>query len=137
MNVAIPTLGCLWNDVLHFSLMHPSVIYKNLMDAGINYSEREVVWFEVPLQDVLQYPTTLYLNTTKGWQDDKIMPSSDFEPVTAARVGELSGMPAVNLEYYRESFAKGERPLLWKRAPHVLVKGDLDISGYKTFDWRE
>jgi len=28
MAAMLPILGCLWNDVLHFSLMHPGEIYR-------------------------------------------------------------------------------------------------------------
>ena len=136
LNVTIPPLGCLWNDVLHFSLMHPSIIYKGLRDTGFDYSNRESLWFEVPLEDVLCQPSTLYLNT-RIWQHEKILRDSDFKPATMTHISELSGMPEINLQYYRDCAAKGERPLLWKRAPHLLLKGELNIANYRVFDWKE
>ncbi len=136
INVTIPPLDCLWNDVLHFSLMHPSVIYKSLVETGFNDSNRELLWFEIPLEDTLTQPSTIYLNT-RPWQDEKILGNSDFELPTAAHVRALSGMPGINLQYYRDCAAKGERPLLWKRAPHLLLKGELDVTNYRVFDWRE
>lgn len=136
LNVMIPPLGCLWNDVLHFSLMHPSVIYKSLLDAGFTDSNKELLWFSIPLKDALSQPSTLYLNT-RPWQDEKILLNSDFKLATDAHVQELSDMPEINLQYYRDCAAKGERPLLWKRAPHLLLKGELDVATYRVFDWRE
>jgi len=136
LNVTIPPLTCLWNDALHFSLMHPSVIYKSLLSTGFNDSDRELLWFEVPLEDTLSQPTTLYLNT-RPWQEEKILINSDFKLATEGNVHELSGMPEINLQYYRDCAAKGERPLLWKRAPHLLLKGELSVTNYRVFDWRE
>ncbi len=131
----LPTLDCLWNDVLHFSLMHPSIIYKHLMDVGADYSKRELLWFEVPLEHTLKHPCTLYRNTRKD-RSSREFPESEFEPVTEERVSELSGMPERNLEYYRECLAQKTYPLLWAFAPHVLVKGEFDVSDYRIFDWR-
>lgn len=136
MGVKLPALDCLWNDVLHFSLMHPSVIYKHLSAAGIDYSKWELLWFEVPLADALAHPCVLYKNTRQD-RSSREFPESEFEPVSPERVTELSGMPERNLRYYKECVAEKTHPLLWAYAPHVLVKGDLDISNYKTFDWRK
>ena len=135
MEVKLPTLGCLWNDVLHFSLMHPSVIYKHLSEAGIDYSKRELFWFEVPLGDALAQPCVLYKNTRQD-RSSREFPESDFEPVRAGRVRELSGMPERNLLYYKECVAQKTYPLMWAYAPHVLVKGEFEVSAYRTFDWR-
>ena len=136
MGVTLPTLGCLWNDVLHFSLMHPAVIYKHLLDVGIDYSKRELLWFEVPLADALAHPNVLYKNSRQD-RSSREFPESDFEPVTAERVSELCGMPERNLRYYKECAEQKTHPLLWGYAPHVLVNGELDVSGYRTFDWRD
>lgn len=136
MGVTLPTLGCLWNDVIHFSLMHPAVIYRHLSEAGIDYSKREVRWFEVPLEDALSRPCVLYRNSRQD-RSSRIFPETDFEPVTEARVRELSGMPERNLSYYRECVEQKTYPLLWAFAPHVLVKGEFDVSSYRTFDWRD
>lgn len=135
LEVRLPKLNCLWNDVLHFSLMHPAVIYKHLRAVGVDYSRRELLWFEVPLEDILAHPSALYRNTRKD-RSSREYPESEFEPVTAERVRELSGMPERNLEYYRECVAQNTYPLMWAFAPHVLVKGELDISDYRVFDWR-
>ena len=136
LNVTIPGLDALWNDVIHFSLMHPALIYKTLTKTGFTHHDYSLTWMEIPLDDVLKLPSALYLNI-RVWQDTRVLLPSDFEPLSPERVDALSGMPAINLQYYKDCFSQGEKPLLWKRAPHVLVKGELDISGYRTFDWRE
>lgn len=136
MGVKLPVLDCLWNDVLHFSLMHPAVIYEHLTEAGIDYSKRELYWFEVPLADALARPCVLYKNSRED-RNEREFPAADFEPVTEARVRELAYMPERNLRYYRECAARKTYPLMWCYAPHVLVKGELDVASYRTFDWRE
>ena len=136
LDVVIPPLNALWNDVIHLSLMHPAVIYRALSDTGFSHHICSVEWIAVPIEDVVRLPSTLYRNI-RIWQDTKVLLPDDFEAAVPERVTALSGMPDINLAYYRECFGRGEKPLLWKRAPHVLVKGELDISRYKTFDWKE
>ena len=136
LEARLPSLGCLWNDVLHFSLTHPAVIYRHLSEAGLDYRGWEVRWFEVPLDDILAQPCTLYRNSRKD-RSKKEFPPEDFEAVTPERVKELSAMPARNLDYYRECVAQKTYPLLWGYAPHVLLNGELDVSPYRIFDWRD
>ncbi|HNT98269.1 MAG TPA: hypothetical protein PKK31_08400 [Elusimicrobiales bacterium] len=134
----IEHFGCLWNDVLHFSLMHPSVIYKALSETGFGHHKVSREWFEVPLEDVLSTDSVIYRNEEEGDKDGKERKLSidEFEPVASARVKELSGMPDRNLRYYRRSFEKKRPPVMWGYAPHLLYKGELDVRSYKVFDWQ-
>ncbi len=136
LDVVIPGMDARWNDVIHFSLVHPGVIYRKLAEAGFDYRELGFNWIEIPLGALPAGPSRIYLNN-RVWQDSKTLLASDFEPVRPERVRELSGMPEANMGYYRECKAKGEHPVFWKRAPHLFLKGELDISPFRTFDWRE
>lgn len=86
--------------------------------------------------EALAHPCALYKNTCQD-QSSREFPESEFEPVRVERVRELSGMPERNLRYYKECVAQKTYPLMWCYAPHVLIKGELDVSNYRTFDWRE
>lgn len=134
LDVKVPVLNALWNDVIHFSLMHPYLICETLSDIGFEHHKYSREWFEVPVADVLKFPSIIYKNTRKD-RSSRIFPESDFEPVREERVLELSGMPERNLAYYGECFADKTIPLIWGFAPHVLIKGELDISGYRTVNW--
>ncbi len=134
MNVSIPPLNCLWNDVIHCSLMHPSLIYKSLSDIGFDHHKISRLWFEIPLSDIINLPSTLYLNNRVG-QDSQHLLDLDCEAITPERIQELSEMPEYNLKYYHACFGKGTRPLLWGYAPHVLVKGELKVDKYRVIDW--
>jgi len=135
MKIVIPPLNCLWNDVLHMSLMHPALIYQTLSEMGFEHHRKPREWFEVPVSDVASR-SILYRNSTE--QDDgEPLLASDFEPVRAERVRELSGMPEINARYYRKCLAEKKPPLLWGYAPHVLFKGELDISTYRVLNWEE
>ena len=136
LNVTIPGLNALWNDVIHFSLMHPSLIYRSLSKTGFEHHKIAREWFEVPVEDILRQPAVIYRNTRKD-RSSRIYPAAEFELVSEPRVLELSGMPERNLVYYADCFKEKTYPLLWAFAPHVLVKGELDVAGYRIFDWLE
>lgn len=136
LNVTIPGLNALWNDVLHFSLMHPALIYRTLSRIGFEHHKIRREWFVVPLRDVVGAHAALYKNTRKD-RSSREYPESEFEPVSAVRVRELSSMPERNLVYYNECFAQKTYPLLWGFAPHVLLRGELDISRYTTLNWQD
>ena len=138
LDMKIPPLNCLWNDVIHTSLMHPSLIYKTLNDVGYEQC-KSILWFEIPLDDVLKVSNILFLNNREEKKADKTRTilESDFETVRPSRISELSGMPDINLNYYRECFKNGEDCLLWSYAPHVFLKGVLDVGKYRVFDWKD
>jgi hypothetical protein len=116
--------------------MHPSLIYKTKSDIGFEDHKKSVLWFEIPLQDVMSQSSLIFRNT-RLWQNSKTLVDSDFEAVAPDRVAALSGMPDINSQYYLECFKKGEKPLLWKRAPHILLKSRLNIEKYRVFDWQD
>jgi hypothetical protein len=41
MDIMIPTLECKWNDVLHFSPIHPQELKEAFEEAGMKWSERK------------------------------------------------------------------------------------------------
>jgi hypothetical protein len=136
LDVTIPGLNCLWNDVIHFSLLHPKLIYRTLSEVGFEHHKISRDWFIVPLKDVMRSPAALYKNTRND-RSSRVDSPLDYEPVTEERVIELSGMPARNLAYYKECFEQKTYPLLWGFAPHVLLNGELDVSGYGTLNWQD
>ncbi|MCX5786422.1 MAG: hypothetical protein NTX59_12110 [Elusimicrobia bacterium] len=135
MKVIIPPLDCLWNDVIHMSLMHPSLIYRTLSEIGFEHHKIHRDWFEIPLCNVA-VNSILYKNDRRK-EDRREFLNSDFEPVSVGRVKELSGMPEINIEYYRECLEEKQYPLMWGYAPHLLLKGKLNVTNYRVFDWRE
>jgi hypothetical protein len=134
LDVIIPPLDCQWNDVVHCSPIHPSLLYRTLLETGWEaYRGRSSLWFEIPIETI-ENPSVIYLNN-RIWQDTKTLLAKDFEPVSPERVSGLSGMPEENEEYYRECKKAGTPPLLWKRAPHVLVRSAVNVEKYRVLDW--
>jgi len=124
MEYRIPILDCLWNDVLHFAAVHPRDVKKALMDAG-RKEAIEQRYFEIDPHALDPASTVVYL------YPDREKSPSDFVPYDPERVAEYSKLPDATASYYADKIAKGERPLLYVRVPHILFKGSLETSGIR------
>ncbi|HMS64522.1 MAG TPA: hypothetical protein PKD83_04625 [Ignavibacteria bacterium] len=121
----IPVLNCLWNDVLHFSSVHPRDVKSALIDAGRN---PEFVMTSYQVDPKLIHPD----NAIVYLYDQNIINSKPdeekFVPFDPDDTGKYSVMPQATKDYYIEMIAKGEGPLLYHRIPHILYKGTLDVN---------
>jgi hypothetical protein len=123
MGQLIPTLGVLWNDVLHFSAVHPQELKKSLVEAGMDPKKMKFYQVDPSLFDPVH--TTVY-----RYQDhvlNKVDPE-DFIEFDPANLAQYSVIPEKTKQYYKESFSKGEFPLMFVGVPHILYKGSIDTS---------
>jgi hypothetical protein len=123
----IPLLNCLWNDVLHFTAVHPREVRNALVSVGLPIPERRV--FEVNVTDGLFHErnTAIYLYPEDAEVND-LKPEA-FVPFSIERVSTLSSrLPDVTRAYYQSEKEHNRRPLLFHRVPHVLYRGSLKID---------
>jgi hypothetical protein len=124
MQDVIPILGCLWNDVLHFSPVHPSQVLAEFLKSGKELMGRE--YFEIPAEMFSPDKTVIYLNGELPKMDPK-----NWLPYDSALVEKYSEIPELTKAYYKEKFAKNEQPLLYAKIPHILYKGSIDTKNIK------
>lgn len=122
----IPLLDCLWNDVLHFSAVHPKEIKQALIDAG-DTSDFNMQYFQVASNLIDPKNAVVYLYAHPVHQDG--FDVRDFIPYNPGKMHEFSAMPQATKEYYREMISGGKKPLLYHKIPHILYRGFLDTSG--------
>ncbi|MBE9139195.1 hypothetical protein IQ254_18675 [Nodosilinea sp. LEGE 07088] len=123
----VPPLGCLWNDALHFSPVHPNSIYQGLLAAG--FEPQPMQWFEAePLAlNFNRTNTAIFLHPPKEYLDFTKLADA-FAPFDYALLSELSELPEATLAYYRASRESGQSPLLFHRIPHILYRGSLHVK---------
>jgi hypothetical protein len=124
----IPKLNCLWNDVVHCVPIHPYYIYETLQNCGlqVNWHRR---CFQIPVIRLAGMPTVWYIHRpNKANPDQEAVEVEWFNPELYQELTEIS---LATTEYYRDTIAKGQRPLLHAGVPHVLVQGVLDVSNVK------
>jgi hypothetical protein len=127
-----PPLDCLWNDVLHFTAVHPSVLYKNIEAAG--FDAKELVWkrwFKIPIS--LFSPTNTMVCLYR--RDVRHVPDArDFFPYDPQMTEEYRTVPPETLEYYKEQFSLNKRPLFFHHVPHILFRGTIETTKLEVID---
>ncbi len=120
----IPTLECLWNDVLHLSPIDPEELKKALVAAGREPSEMKFFQIDPDLLNPNKTTICLFL---REFQNDR-MNTKNFTEYNANKIQEHSKLPDDVKEYYKKMYKQEEKPLLFLGIPHILHKGSLDIS---------
>ena len=127
LEVKIPSLDCLWNDVLHLSPINPKDIKNALLEAGADL-KNNFSFYQIDPNYLDKKNTTVYLygpdSTLKKTNSD------DFEHYEPQNIKKYSKIPSDTKKYYRESISMGKKPLLFYRLPHILYKGTIDITGF-------
>lgn len=116
----VPTLNCLWNDVLFLMAVHPSEIKRVIESVGLP-AYRRLRMFQFDLGAFDQKRLAAWTHR-KGRHPQH----SPFDP---SKYDEYRDFEKDSAEYYKEAIAQGKRPMLPAHIPHILYKGALDISG--------
>lgn len=133
LEVRIPSpLDCLWNDALHFTAVPPTVLEKNLREAG--FDTDELVWkrwFKVPAE-LLNPEVTIVCFYRR---DVRVSPDArDFIPYDPDKIAEYGTVPPETIAYYKEKFSAKERPLFFHHVPHILFKGAIDTQSLEVLE---
>ncbi len=118
----IPTLGCLWNDVLHMSAVKPEELKQALIEAGMKPREMEFYKIDPSLLDPSK--STIYLFNNGASE----MTEENFTNYDPSNLTPHATLPESTKKYYKEMFAKKEKPLFFLGVPHIFHKGPIDVS---------
>jgi hypothetical protein len=133
MQARLPLLDCLWNDVLHFSPVHPSKIQQALAEAGFARKLRR--YYEVdPLAKGFDATNTVIFLHGRVKLENFQLEEADFRRFTPAELSSVGDIPEATLAYYREMYEQGKRPLVYLYVPHVLYQGRLDIRDVRVIE---
>lgn len=126
----VSNLNCLWNDVLHFSPLHPRLVGEALVRAGFSHQPRK--WFAVdPVRHgFTKSNSSLYLHLPHAASEQ----AEDFVDFLPAQLAQFQALPEATVQYYLECKSKGVRPLLFAWVPHVLFRGRLEIAALETIE---
>ena len=133
MQARLPILDCLWNDVIHFSPVHPSKVQQALADAGFARKQRR--YYEVePLEKGFNATNAVIFLHQRVNLEKFRLEEADFRVFNLAGLSSLGEIPEATEAYYREMFEQGKNPLTYLYVPHILYKGRLDIRGVKVIE---
>jgi hypothetical protein len=125
LDVRLPYLDCLWNDVLHCTPIHPAVIKQALIDAGRTDSFM-FRFYEIDIQTLDQSKMVLFhAGLNVSFED---IPNH-VKLLDPEALDKFKTIPETVRQYYAELIAtKVKRPKLHAGLPHVLYKGVLDTT---------
>ena len=126
----IARLGCLWNDVLHFSVVHPREIVAALDAVGLGALRRRCFEFDAAGFDPERAVIFLNRRTDVSARADDSQWLS-FDPANLAGLTELT---EPTRRYYRECALRGQRPLPFGYLPHVFFRGPVDTRNARVLD---
>jgi hypothetical protein len=138
-NIQIRALIARWRcqgDTVNLAALDPVHLIQARKRLGVPYSrllERRVV--RIPVQRIAQQPAVVYdsrshwLNSRPGEKVRSTPPEDEFTPFDVDRYQELLETPQLHLEYLSEQLAAGQLALGFVFVRHVLVAGQVDISG--------
>jgi hypothetical protein len=125
MQDRLPILNCLWNDVLHFSAVHPSLVKEALFESG-RTKPFDLEFYEIDPHLLDPENTIVYLYKNNK-REDKLK-EDNFAKFNPDDMAQYSAMPIETKDYYKEMYTQGKNPLLFHKIPHILFRGSLDVS---------
>jgi hypothetical protein len=123
LELRVPLLDCLWNDVLHLSPVHPAEMIHALESAGFTPDRRR--FLRVDGTELEPAQTVLFLNSTDR---EHRFDAGQWEWFDATSASRHTRLPQATRDYYAACAGDGTRPFLFAHSPHVLFRGSLDVS---------
>lgn len=124
MEQTIPLLNCLWNDVLHLTAVHPQTLKNALIEAGGD-TEMHITCYQIDPFALNTENTIVYLYSSPFGEQS----TDDYVPFIPDDIEKYSTISKETKQYYREEYAKGNKPLKFHMVPHVLYRGSITITG--------
>jgi hypothetical protein len=138
MELKIPILNCLWNDVLHCSPIDFRLIYKALIRTGHKVGNKE--YFKIPIELLKNIKFVKYKFDKEIFDREKkayiALTTEDIEPLTIGSYRELNELPKKAIEWYKWCADNNKKVhLLFRYIPHIFVKGNIPIKEVDVCDW--
>lgn len=136
LEYVIPTLNCLWNDVVFLSPLHPHYHYKAYQKIG--FRPKSLQFFKIPIEvlqgkrvTVWDWPHYSHYPIYRQIPTFPEMNLSYFD-LDFSRYQEMDEIPSDTSDYYQHEF-NPEHPeiypkLNWYRITHILCQDPIDLS---------
>ncbi|MDP1836405.1 MAG: hypothetical protein Q8K75_10835 [Chlamydiales bacterium] len=125
----IPTLNCVWNDVIFLSPLHPHHHFKEYSEIG--FIPKHVQFFKIPVEVLAEKRTTVWKWLPYPGRDPIHQTLDSYCDLNLSTFQEMEELPEITKAWYREQFTP-ESPekypkYNWYRIPHILCQDPIDI----------
>lgn len=128
----IPGTSWLWNDVIHFSPVHPQKVVDALISCGFTRKIKSFWYVIEPSQLIFTPSNSIIFLHNKAWTSEAEFASSEFEEYSEEACARYTEVPQITKDYFSSVISRGGNPLMFGGIPHVLHRGtisteDLDV----------
>ncbi len=123
LEVRIPPLNCLWNDVIHCSPVHPTDVYVALRQAG--FTPPPANYFAIPARLLSPTQTSIFLSST---QPNNRYAAENYKVFSSENLQLHQHLPQATQDYYTTCKSEGRNPLIYVGVPHILHLGLIKIK---------
>ena len=129
----MPPLGCLWNDVIHLSPVHPMLVRDALLKTGHRWPRagRPVAVVDTERIGITAQNTALWLSPP-GPRPLLDAAPKDFAPFDLAALARHRAVPPQTWGHYRAFRERAARPFLFHGIAHVLHRGAIPLDAIET-----
>ncbi|HEX6594206.1 MAG TPA: group-specific protein [Bacillota bacterium] len=133
----IPMFNCLWNDVIHFLMLHPFNVYNALTAAGLEVNH-DLHFFKVPITRLKNNQNAVCIYTKKNYKNPLAQIQTHMtHSLHVKRYEDLSTLSQETMDFYEDVHRKSNRFGLFTFIPHLLSYGEVDISDVDIISWRD
>lgn len=126
------------SKVLHFSPIHPNLMYKALCSI-FPESNPSSKYFAIPIERIRGLPTIKFdMNCTGNYIFGEDEPEEMFEFVTPETYQILKEVPPEAITFCRSWQVQGKKwaPIM-ARIPHIMVQGPVSIRNCQIIEWKD
>lgn len=118
MTFRVPTLNCIWNDVLFLLAVGPQELRRAFQWVGLT---RQLRFYRVDPAQLSVANTTVM--TRMNTNDPRA-----FEPFDPNDLERHAVIPEATYAHWKRASSGTERLFWWLHIPHIMYKGAIDVS---------
>jgi hypothetical protein len=121
MEYRIPPLNCIWNDVVFLNAIPPRDLFEAYKITGRTMFKRRFYKIDPAQLDHFQMSVLVY-------GENNGVETKTFVPFQTSDLKDYSKIPERTMRHYREVSGNNKTGLMFAYVPHILYKGEIDIS---------
>jgi hypothetical protein len=129
-DVVIPSLKCLWNDVIFLSPIHPKKQKDQYLEIGFAPYSRK--FFQIPIEVLKEKRMAIWKFPVMPVGSPEAYTTSHFAPFKTNSYQEMEDVPAATVKFYQDHFKpenpESYPPFHWAFIPHILCQDPIDIT---------
>ena len=122
MERRIPLLDCRWDDVVQLLPLHPQKVFALQKELGLITEIYPYRFYKINVADLDPDKTAVFFKTAAGEDNVETKWLKDVD------LHSLQDLPEATRAYYETLMGTGELPFNYQFIPHIVYKGELDIS---------